>query len=327
MRIVLLVAAASCLAVAGASGPDAANPRGSSATPAPASGPYLGQSPPQPGPEIFAPGIVSGDGVDILLVVAPGARELFFTRLVPGRGLSVMTTRQLDDTSWSEPEIAPFSGAWSDFAVSFSPDGHRLWMVSTRPRTEGGPPLDAQDIWYVERSADGTWSAPVRPGPEVNSDERDLTPCETASALYFSRVPAAGGRHEILRAAIVADTFGEPESITAQANLDFQSFEPAVPADERFMVFAGQGGPGDHGGFDLYVTFRLSPRRWSPPVNLGPAVNTPANEHFPTLSPDGDFLFFVSDRDTRGTRPGEPAHTDPDIYWVSTAVIERHRPG
>jgi WD40 repeat protein len=35
---------------------------------------------------------------------------------------------------------------------------------------------------------------------------------------------------------------------------------------------------------------------WSEPVNLGPTINTAANENNPTLSPDGLSLYFTSDR-------------------------------
>jgi len=35
---------------------------------------------------------------------------------------------------------------------------------------------------------------------------------------------------------------------------------------------------------------------WSEPVNIGPTINTTANENNPTLSPDGLSLYFTSDR-------------------------------
>jgi hypothetical protein len=298
---------------------------GTPATAVPASGRYLGQSPPRLQPQVFLPGIVSTRGVDLLAVMAPNGRELLFSRLDPARGVTVLTLGQREDATWTAPEVAPFSGRWSDFAVSFAPDGHRLWFVSNRPRTPDGEPQQAQDIWYVERSPEGAWSAPIRPGPPVNSDDRDLSPCETSKALFFDRVPG-GGRHDILRVPVAGDAFGEPETITSQLGLAFSALEPAVPADERFIVFVGMDGPDEAGGFDLYVTFRLGERRWSAPISLGSAVNTPANEHFPTLSPDGAFLFFVSDRAKAGAPVGGAVGEDPDVYWVSTEVIERRRP-
>jgi hypothetical protein len=50
-------------------------------------------------------------------------------------------------------------------------------------------------------------------------------------------------------------------------------------------------------GFDLWVSRRLAiDLPWEAPVNLGPSVNSPANDNGPSLSPDGQFLFFVSTR-------------------------------
>ena len=50
---------------------------------------------------------------------------------------------------------------------------------------------------------------------------------------------------------------------------------------------------------------------WTDPVSLGEPVNTPRQEVFPGLSPDGKHLFFC--RDTPGRSN--------DVYWVSAASI------
>jgi hypothetical protein len=60
--------------------------------------------------------------------------------------------------------------------------------------------------------------------------------------------------------------------------------------------------PGGYGGYnlninDLYVSKRATrDDPWGDPVNLGPAVNSSANEDAPYLSPDGLLLFFHSSR-------------------------------
>jgi hypothetical protein len=66
----------------------------------------------------------------------------------------------------------------------------------------------------------------------------------------------------------------------------------------RHMVFASER-PGGLGGFDLYYSvFRNG--KWSSPVNLGPEINSPANEYRPVLGIDlkfeNRFLIFSSDR-------------------------------
>ena len=52
------------------------------------------------------------------------------------------------------------------------------------------------------------------------------------------------------------------------------------------------------GNFDVYVSRRSSTRKpWSPPVNLGRAVNSPGSETRATLSWDGRRLYFGRDVD------------------------------
>lgn len=66
----------------------------------------------------------------------------------------------------------------------------------------------------------------------------------------------------------------------------------------RYMLFASDM-PGGSGGFDLYLSvFRGG--KWSSPVNLGPEINTSANEYRPVLGTDlyfeNRYLIFSSDR-------------------------------
>jgi hypothetical protein len=66
----------------------------------------------------------------------------------------------------------------------------------------------------------------------------------------------------------------------------------------RYMVFASEM-PGGYGGFDLYYSvFRKG--KWSAPVNLGPGINSAANEYRPVLGTDirfeNKYLIFSSDR-------------------------------
>ena len=54
--------------------------------------------------------------------------------------------------------------------------------------------------------------------------------------------------------------------------------------------------------------------RWSEAINLGPKINTGAAERFPSVTPDGKYLFFL--RVSDGS----------DFYWVSAKIIETLKP-
>jgi hypothetical protein len=66
----------------------------------------------------------------------------------------------------------------------------------------------------------------------------------------------------------------------------------------KYMVFTSDM-PGGSGGFDLYLSV-FSGGKWGSPVNLGPEINSSANEYRPVLGTDlyfeNRYLIFSSDR-------------------------------
>ncbi|MDX5437825.1 MAG: OmpA family protein, partial [Pontibacter sp.] len=87
-------------------------------------------------------------------------------------------------SEWSKPQNmgkVVNSKAW-DSQPSLSADGRTLYFTSTR-----GGGVGKEDIWYTQRSDDGTWARPVNLGKEVNSTGRDMAPSihMSGSTLYF----------------------------------------------------------------------------------------------------------------------------------------------
>lgn len=64
--------------------------------------------------------------------------------------------------------------------------------------------------------------------------------------------------------------------------------------DGQRMYFSSDM-PGTLGGMDIFVSERNGDT-WSKPENLGPAVNSPFQEIFPSLNETGTLLFYSSDR-------------------------------
>jgi len=72
---------------------------------------------------------------------------------------------------------------------------------------------------------------------------------------------------------------------------------PAISKDGLSLYFASTRLSGSFGGEDIYVSQRESQdSEWGPPVNLGPIINTAANEMVPAFSRDGHLMFFASNR-------------------------------
>jgi Tol biopolymer transport system component len=68
----------------------------------------------------------------------------------------------------------------------------------------------------------------------------------------------------------------------------------ALSAD-LLTIFLASDRPGGLGGFDLWVAQRANRNAdWAPGQNLGPNINTSADEYTPELSPDDHWLFFAN---------------------------------
>ncbi|SFO16465.1 WD40-like Beta Propeller Repeat [Algoriphagus ornithinivorans] len=79
---------------------------------------------------------------------------------------------------------------------------------------------------------------------------------------------------------------------------------PAFSPDGNTLYFASTR-PGGFGGIDLYKATKLANGDFGNAVNLGPNINTPGNELFPRMAPDGKF-FFASD--------GHPGYGKLDLF-------------
>jgi outer membrane protein OmpA-like peptidoglycan-associated protein len=67
---------------------------------------------------------------------------------------------------------------------------------------------------------------------------------------------------------------------------------PALSPDDKRIYFSSDK-PGGMGGMDLYYCDWCG-NDWCPPVNMGPAINTPGNESFPFAGLNGK-VYFASD--------------------------------
>ncbi|MBN2431260.1 MAG: PD40 domain-containing protein [Acidobacteria bacterium] len=278
---------------------------------------YLGQTPPGNLPRLFAPQVVSSAAVEFGPAFSPDGTEMYFTRLDPQFRGTILVMRRTT-AGWTDPAPASFSGQFSDAGPAFTVDGRRLFFQSKRPaRGTTAPRVDWQ-IWYVQRTENG-WSEAVDLELSVVSAAGEWNPCLVqADTLYFNADYPVFGGAGIYRCRLEDGHYGTPEHLGPAVNRPGTVVvEPCLPPDERFIVFYSAAGadnmsPGERTG-DLYVSFRRENGDWTPGRNLGGTVNSPAEENWPKLSPDGQYLFFCSNRAV--------ADHHPAIYWISADVI------
>ncbi|MBL7185755.1 MAG: PD40 domain-containing protein [Phycisphaerae bacterium] len=176
------------------------------------------------------------------------------------------------------------------------------------------------DIWVTKRKTiDEDWGSPVNLGPTINSPSREIAP-EISSdglTLYFhSDRPGGYGDRDIwmTRRASMSDHWREPENLGPIVNSPYDEAHPSISSDGLSLYFNSDGRPGGYGEADLWVATRLTTEDpWSPPVHLGPMVNSSHSEFNPEISADGLALFFVSNR------PGGFGGQD---LWVTIRATE-----
>lgn len=277
-------------------------------------GAYLGQPDPGDKPRLFAPDIVStSDGVHGSITFTPDGREAYWASvfILRDEGYSdgaILSTR-MDGDRWTPTRFASFTdGLITDDDVPFcSPDGKRIYFISRRP-LRAGERNGKENIWYVEKNGE-SWAEPRMLGPEVNArDVHWQISVSKKGSLYFGC-----GRDGICCSRLVNDRHTEVVPIQESSDHDLSGGSPFIAPDESYLLFSSMRKDGIGGG-DLYVTFRDKEGAWSKPVNLGPSVNSPSHENCPIVSPDGKYLFFISQRNGRSS-----------IFWVEAGIIERLR--
>lgn len=299
-------------------------------------GKYLGQAEPGNTPEIFAPDIISTGMSELNAVFSPDFKEFYYSIRMPD-GQMVIMVLKYDDGKWSSPEVADFSGEYSEADPFITADGKYLYYVSKRPTDSQQLPRKDWDIWRVEK-INGEWAKPEHLASDVNSDEDDIYPCLTKEGtLYYSSGRGGGNNRDIYFAKSKGNGFDPCVRLSETINEKWEG-DLYISPNEEYMIFRTYGRDTGHG---LYITFK-SDDEWSIPVNMGKEINKTGDEFCPMVDPDGKYLFFTSRhvseveklnekltyqkiKDDFVTSYKSPGMGRTDIYWVSSDIIERYR--
>jgi Tol biopolymer transport system component len=282
-------------------------------------GPYLGQRAPGMTPEPFAPGIVSTPAYEHgAPAFSPDGKELYWSVFYEEEFKQKIFFTRLENGSWSRPLPASFENEeYLDGNPVFSHDGNRIYFTSNRPLNGDG---EARDkflwVWFAERTSNG-WSVPLPLKATFDDVALMSAPSfDKNGTMYFT--PWQGGgmtSGHIHSSANRGGVYRKPEHLGSAINSgDYQAY-PYVPPDGGYMIFEAQR-TDSFGGDDLYVSFRKPDGGWTEAVNMGGTINSRKSDRCPTVTPDGSFLFYISNRSGNY-----------DYYWVDASVVEGLRPG
>lgn len=183
----------------------------------------------------------------------------------------------------------------SELSPIISSDGRLLYftMGAGHPDNMGSDKL--QDCYVSRRDGDG-WSKPANLGAPINSVGNDaisgVSPDGSVlfiknfahnvlNGLCFARYQKGGWKID----SIFIEGYSNSNPLSSQTiNTNFST-----------IIFSAEM-PDGYGGLDLYISRLVDPAtfRYSRPQNLGPVINTTADDFSPFLASDGQSLYFAS---------------------------------
>lgn len=192
-----------------------------------------------------------------------------------------------------------FNSAVNDLAPAFFRDG----IVFTSDQRQGPDGRLYAGLYYAGRLPGDSlaFEAPVPFSIDADGGYQEGTATFNAAQdeVFYTRARKtvanrAQGQGWMLE--IVSGRLLPQGNWSALQALPFSSNEyaiahPALSSDGQRLFFSSDR-PGGFGGKDLYLSVRLADG-WSPPVNLGPEINTEGDEMYPFLNDDGT-LYFAS---------------------------------
>jgi len=265
--------------------------------------PYFGEPEPGEVPRLFAASILGRD-LHSPPIFSPDGESVYWCRM-DSEGTDEILWMRREDGIWQPPELVPFASRIGGSDAPFlSSDGKRLYFVSFRPANLGMLFANRETFWVAERTASGWGAAHPVPFAGPSPSAHWAFAVTDREALYF------GSESEIYVAESESDGYSTPRPIGPPISTPGREEMPYVAADGSYMLFASDSHAGHLGNIDLYLSIRQPDGAWGKPIHLPPPVNSVHQDIYPSMSPDGRYLFFLS------TRGG--GH---NAYWVDASVV------
>lgn len=275
---------------------------------------YHGLRPPTT-PQPFTPTIFAELGVlfPTNLAYSPDGRRLVFTAVnaeIPRHVVAVLFESRFDGTRWSRPAYvrAVHQPGHNNAEPVFSPDGRWLYFTSTRP--PGELP------WYGKLFRAAVTDSGYGPTEMVTLDipaaaEIAYPQFDHAGNLLFTstRIPGRGEGDLFVARRRADGESGRPTLVEGDFNTERHDWDLVESPDGRLRLWASMRA-GGAGRVDIYASRLTDDGRWSPARNVT-AINTPAVETAPRLSPDGHVLFFQRQR----------ADGKEELWWVRAEAV------
>jgi len=284
------------------------------------SGPYFGQDPPGKTTEPFAPEFFGSmfRSYHSGIIFSPDGKEAYWQAMLNDESSNqAIFESKLKNGFWTEPEVASFSSlikGGRDDSPFISPDGDKLFFISSRPIEEGGKP-GKENIWFVYRIGED-WSEPELIPLILNSNDGAIHwrfSVDRQGNLYFGtwKFNDEEISGDIYLSKYENGRYIKPEKLGPEINREGDyNFCPHIAPDGSYLIFTRVGPTISERLPDrIYCSFRKKDGTWTKAKKID--IPGEKGNDVPVVSHDGKYLFL---------RHGS------EFFWVDASFIEKLRP-
>ena len=196
-----------------------------------------------------------------------------------------------------------FNSRYSEFSpMLYGEKYDQLYFASSRKKAKDGKPsgitgLANNNFYLAKQDEKGQWQAPVEIEDPINTEFDEGVASFTADGntmyyTYCAQANDASRTAEIYSASRSSAAWGKGERIAIVKDSVTTLAHPAVSPDGAYLYFVSDA-TGGYGGKDIFRVKKTG-NDFGPMENLGPQINTPADEMFPYVR-DSVTIYFASD--------------------------------
>jgi len=191
---------------------------------------------------------------------------------------------------------------YNELRPLITPEANTLFFSrQNHPENMGGV-KDDEDIWFAERdTSSGDWLKAKNIGRPLNNNGPNFISSISSdgNAMLLLLGNAYYSKNRMTQG-VSMSVKNEDGTWSRPKNLDILNDYNLSPKANYFLtndmetILMSVERRDTHGDRDLYVIFLQDDGTWSQPMNLGPQINSAAEEGSPFLALDGKTMFFAS---------------------------------
>lgn len=189
---------------------------------------------------------------------------------------------------------APLNQLTSQYFPVLTVDQQTLFFTARSDQAQG-----KENIYVSHRDDAGHWTEPQPFAGRIGTthNEGSCTVSADGKKMVFTACSCSDncGICDLYITYRQGDTWTKPINMGPRINSHGWESQPSLSADGKTLYFVSERA-GNYGKKDIWQSTQQENGEWADPVNLGPIINSTGREISPFMHPNGQTLFFASDR-------------------------------